>query len=133
VTVIALIGTVKDGFGMAGTNLAHVIGLIEHRTGLGPLVPGTLNLAIPKPYIVVPDAQVEMHEYNQHEYIKLQRCRISGVRAVIARPNTHESGYAHGPAHLEILSTLNLREHFRLKNGHRIRVEVEGDETWWRA
>lgn len=131
--MITLTGTIRDGFGIAATNLAHVMALIEHRIGLGPLVRGTLNLALPEPYIVVPDARVERHEYNHHEYIKLQRCRISSVRAVILRPNTHESGYGHGPAHLEVLSTLNFREQFGLKTGHAIRVEVEGDEAWWRA
>ena len=126
-------GTVKGGFGVAGKSLAHVMDLIEQRTALAPLIRGTLNLAIPEPYVVVPDAQIEVHEYNQHEFIKLQRCRISGVRAVIMHPNTHESGNAHGPAHLELMSTVNLRQHLQLSDGHTVQVEVEGDETWWQA
>jgi CTP-dependent riboflavin kinase len=126
-------GKVKGGYGVAGRNLAHVMGLIEQRTGLGPLIRGTLNLAIPEPYIVIPDAQIEVHEYNHHEYIKLQRCRIASVRAIIMRPNTHESGLAHGPAHLELLAPINLREHLQLRDGQTIQVEVEGDEVWWKA
>lgn len=124
-------GKVCHGYGVASQNLAQVVGLIEFRTGLSPLVPGTLNLAIPASYIVIPDAQIELAEYNNVEFIKLQRCRIAEVRAIIMRPNTHELGYAHGPAHLELLSTIVLRAHFHLHDGDVVDVEVEGDATWW--
>jgi CTP-dependent riboflavin kinase len=126
-----LTGRLKGGFGVAGRNLAHIAHLIEQRTGVRPLIPGTLNLALPEPYIVTADAQIEKDEYNKVEYIKLQRCRVGGVQALIMRPNTHEAGYAHGPAHLELLSTIMLRKHLGANDGDSVSVEVEGNEQWW--
>ena len=126
-----LTGTVKGGFGVAAQNLDHVVPLIEERTALRPLVRGTFNLGLAEPYIVTADAQIEKHEYNKLEYIKLQRCRVSGVQALIMRPNTHEEGDGHGPAHLELLSTVRLREHLVVKDGDSVQVEVEGDGKWW--
>lgn len=128
-----LLGTVKDGFGVAGTNLKHVVHLIEMRTGLSPLVSGTFNLGIPEPYIVIPDARIEKEEYNTLEFIKLQRCRIGGVQALIMRPNTHEEGYAHGASHLELMSTRVLRDYLGVKDGDVVPVEIEGDEEWWQG
>lgn len=126
-----LAGIVKGGFGVASRKLDPIMSLIEERTGLSSLVPGTFNLAISDPYIVIPDAQIEEKEYNGREFIKLQRCRIANVRAIIMRPNTHENGYAHGPAHLELLSNVNLRAHLHVSDGDTVLVEVEGDESWW--
>ncbi len=128
-----LAGTIRVGFGVAAQNLRHVMSLIEERTGLSPLVVGTLNVALAEPYVVCADAVIEKHEYNTIEYIKLQRCRICGLQAVIMRPNTHELGYAHGPAHLELLAKVKLRDHLQLSDGDPVTVEVEGNEQWWRG
>ena len=130
--VKVLSGQVKGGYGVASKHLKHVMHLIQARTGIGPLVAGTFNLGLKMPYYIVnPDAQIERDEYNKVEFIKLQRCRIGGVQALIMRPNTHEEGFAHGPAHIELLSTVMLRSHLGVKDGNVVSVEVEGDELWW--
>jgi CTP-dependent riboflavin kinase len=126
-------GTVAPGYGVAGQNLRHVMSLIETRIGLSPLVAGTLNVALTEPYVVSADAVIQIHEYDGMEYIKLQRCRIGGLQAVIMRPNKHEDGYAHGPAHLELMATLKVRDHMRLSDGDPVTVEVEGNDKWWRG
>src|SRR5689334_8344641 len=102
-------GKVGGGFGAATQNLAPFLTRIVERTGLPSVVPGTLNVSIDKPYIVQPDARLTKAEYYGYEEIKLQRCRVRGVRAIIMRPVTHEAGAAHGPAHLELLCHLHLR------------------------
>jgi CTP-dependent riboflavin kinase len=123
-------GTVREGFGVATRNLAPFLPLIVERTGLPSVVPGTLNLRIDQPDIVQPDARLTKDEYG-YEEIKLQRCRVRGVRAIIMRPVTHEAGAAHGPAHLELLCHLHLRKTFELKDKDEIEVEVEGNGDWW--
>jgi CTP-dependent riboflavin kinase len=128
-----LFGTVSTGFGAATPNLQPVLGLIEQRTGLGGLKDGTLNIRLTQSYIVKPNAIIDRAEYNRVEFLKLQRCRIRGTRGIIMRPNTHEAGYAHGPAHLEIMSPYHLRSTFTLRDGDEVEVEVEGDENWWGA
>lgn len=110
------------------------MGLVESRIGLGPLRPGTLNVLLPAPYIVSPDALIQAYEYPLfREVIKLQRCRIGRIRAVIVRPSTHELGKAHGPAYLELAAKVNLRDCLRLADGDEITVEVGGDARWWRG
>lgn len=66
-------GQVTSGYGAATQNLAPVMHLIESRTGLTGLVPGTLNLNIPEEYIVLADPFIYPDEYprnkimNEHE------------------------------------------------------------------
>jgi CTP-dependent riboflavin kinase len=127
-----LSGQVKGGYGVARRHLGHVMHLIQARTGIGPLVAGTFNLGLERPYYIVnPDVQVERDEYNRIEFLKLQRCRIGGFQALIVRPDTHEGGFAHGPAHIELISTVVLRKRLHVKDGDIVPVEVEGDEQWW--
>ena len=127
--------TGKKGFGVAGDNLEPVAPLILKRTGLRSLVKGTLNLSLEAPYIVTADATITGKEYFFGETIKLQRCLVRGIRAVIMRPDTHEGTppFGHGPAHLELLSEYHLTSELRLSPGSIIDVEVEGDEAWWQS
>lgn len=124
-----------SGFGVAGKNLAHVEHLILARTGLPLLVPGTLNVAIEHRYIVAGDAEISAREYNGFETIKLQRCVVRGVRAVIMRPHTHELDppAGHGPKHLELLSHRHLRDRLELGDREALEIEVCGDASWWNA
>ena len=131
ISMMLLNGTVSSGCGVAAHNLAACLGLIEQRMGLAHLVPGTFNVKLPESYIVIPNALIHCHEYNGSEFLKLQRCRIGGARAIIMRPNTHEAGYAHGPTHLELMSNVQLREFLGVANDDSVSVEVEGDEIWW--
>jgi CTP-dependent riboflavin kinase len=132
--VKVLSGEVKRGCGVASKNLSHILDLIQDRTGVSPLVNGTFNLGLKSEYyVLIPDARIEKNEYNGKEFIKLQRCRVGGVQALIMRPNMHIDGHAHGPAHIELLSTFVLRDHLCAKDGDIVDVEVEGDEHWWQG
>jgi CTP-dependent riboflavin kinase len=126
-------GFVTKGFGVAGSNLRHVVPLIIERTGLPRVVEGTLNVQIEAPYIVMPDALITADEYDGREAIKLQRCRIRGLRAVIMRPTMHESvpAFGHGTSHVELLSHVHLRTVLHLADGAGVEVELEGTEDWW--
>lgn len=134
-------GQVTSGYGAATQNLAPVMHLIESRTGLTGLLPGTLNLNIPEEYIVLADAFIYPDEYprnkimNEHETIKLQRCIVAGYKALIMRPDSHElgAGQYHGKKHLELMGKRNFRETLQLANDSYVDVEVEGDDEWWRA
>jgi hypothetical protein len=137
-TVRAFKGLVSDGYGVASANLAPVMGLIESRMRLGGLVAGTLNVQIPEDYIVISDAEIKPEEYplNQpgrvQETLKLQRCLIDGRRAVIMRPDTHETlGWGNGAKCLELMGSEKFRDTLGLRNGSVVEVEVEGDDAWW--
>ncbi|MBI4165937.1 MAG: DUF120 domain-containing protein [Acidobacteria bacterium] len=107
--------------------------MIEKRTGLKALLPGTLNLKIAEPYFVKPDATLSRNEYHGYEQVFFQRCRVSGFRCLIMRPETHELGKAHGPAHLEIMSDRHLRTVLGITEGAVLLVDVEGDDEWWES
>jgi CTP-dependent riboflavin kinase len=129
-----LLGVVAHGFGCA----SPIVRLVEERTRLTNLVPGTLNLHIPNDYIVTADALIQPEEYplnrisGARETIKLQRCVVRGRRAIIMRPDTHETfGWGHGTKHLELMGAVNFRDEFGLTDGATLEVEVDGDDGWW--
>lgn len=122
-------------FGVAAKNLTGVMHLIEARTGLAKLKPGTLNVRIQEEYIVIADATISPQEYGFQETIKLQRCLVSGLKAIIMRPDTHETrpNWGHGKAHLELMSPFHLRSALSLNDGDKVAVQVEGDDDWWNS
>jgi CTP-dependent riboflavin kinase len=128
------------GYRVASANLAPVMGLIESRMGLASLVAGTLNVRISEEYIVCPHAIISPEEYplnkvhGTNEMIKLQRCLIRGHKAVIMRPDTHETlGWARGKKGLELMGTVNFRDALGIPIDSvvEVEVEVEGDDAWW--
>jgi hypothetical protein len=123
--VKTLRGNVSSGCGIAGDNLAHVVTLILQRTGLRSVVKGTLNITLDAPYIVTPVATIEAAEYNDIETIKLQRCVIGGLRAIIMRPDTHERPPTRG-LQLELLSEYHLRSTLNVADGDPIELRSKG-------
>jgi CTP-dependent riboflavin kinase len=127
-------GTVTTGCSIATRNLKHVMELIKTRMGFANLEKGTLNLKLQEEYIVEPDGLISAEEYGG-EALKLKRCLIHGRKAIIVRPEKHETvpGYGHGKAYLEIMGAVHLRSGLNLKDGHEVKVEIEGDDEWWNS
>jgi len=127
------IADVPSGFHVAAQHLRPVMHLMEARMGITGLVPGTLNTQITEDYVVLADASISPQEYGFPETVKLQRAIISGLKAIIMRPDAHETrpNYGHGKNHIELMSALHLRTALNLKDGDEIAVEVEGDDNWW--
>jgi CTP-dependent riboflavin kinase len=127
-------GKVMSGYGIAKGLLAPLQDQIASRMGLPALVAGTLNVQLTEPYIVQSDVTIEVYEYKGIAFLKLKRCRINDMQCCIMRPNTHEeSGLGNGPSVLEIMAPVRLRGQFWLHDGDSVRVEVEGDDDWWRG
>lgn len=125
-----LTGHVTTGFGVARDHLAPVAALICARTGLPALAPGTLNVRLPASYRFEPDAEISHAEYG-YERLKLKRCCIGGLPAVILRPETHESGNGHGDAYVELLAAVHLRSALGLADGDRLDIVVGGPLDCW--
>jgi len=134
-------GIVATGYGLAAPNLAPVVTLIEARTGLTNLAPGTLNVKICEEYIVQSDAVINPDEYpfnretNLGETIKIQRCLVAGYKALIIRPDSHEigAGRFHGKSYLELMGQKHFRTVLALADETVVEVQVEGDADWWRS
>jgi CTP-dependent riboflavin kinase len=131
-------GIVSSGFKLASVHLAPILSLIEGRTGLVKPITGTLNVRISDDYIVTADAVIRPEEYplsklhGTNETIKLQRCLIYGRKALITKPDTHETlGWGNGTKCLELMGAINFRDVLNLRDGSVVQVEVEGDDEWW--
>lgn len=130
--MLILQGRVATGFGVAREHLAPIAGLICARTGLRTLAPGTLNLRLGAPYRFESDAEIGHAEYG-YERLKLQRCCVLGHRAVILRPESHESGNGHGDAHVELLAEVHLRSALGLHDDDILDITVGPDLHCWAA
>ena len=134
-------GIVTTGYGLATPNLAPVVTLIEARSGLTNLAPGTLNVKICEEYIVQSDAVINPDEYpfnretDLGETIKIQRCLVAGYKALIIRPDSHEfgAGQFHGKSYLELMGQKHFRTLLGLADESVVEVQVEGDDVWWRT
>ena len=126
-------GTVSSRYKAAGPNLKTVESLILERTGLLTMAYGTLNVTLDHDYIVRADTAIEPDEYLHRERLKLQRCRVRGLRMFIMRPATHEPPSGDAASVLELISSVKLRDAWGLKDGDVLEVEVEGDALWWEA
>jgi riboflavin kinase len=91
------------------------------------LFPGTLNILLNYPYSLPPDAiRLEKEEYGGKVSLSLVPCRIFDRRAFLLRTDANEAGRGHHPRTIsEIATDVNLREHYKLKDGDRVAVEVE--------
>ena len=125
-------GRVVSGFGVAAEHLAPIAELIRERTGLADLVPGTFNLRLGAPYRFEPDAVISAEEYG-YEVLKLKRCCVAGLPAVILRPESHEAGNGHGDAHLELLAAVHLRTTLGVTDGDLVDVITGPDLACWPA
>jgi CTP-dependent riboflavin kinase len=127
-------GIVVDGCRLATPNLNRVMDLIKARMGFATLEPGTLNLRLQEDYIVEPEQLITADEYGG-EALKLKRCLIGGRKALIVRPEKHETvpGYGHGKAYLEIMCPVHLRSTLEMSNGDPVEVQVDGDHDWWES
>ena len=119
-----LTGRVTTGMGLAGKNLQSVLSLIEQRSGLSPLIPNTLNVDLPAAYHFEPDFVVTRAEYGNIEDLLFQHCSTRGVPCLIMRPSSHEDGSWHGPAHLELMSKVWLRQELNVGDGSTVEVEI---------
>ena len=128
--LLILEGRVTTGFGVAREHLAPVADLICRRTGLPSLAPGSLNVRLGAPYRFEPDAEITPLEHG-FERLKLKRCCVRGVRAVILRPETHEAGNGHGEAYLELLAAVHLRTALRLRDDDLLDVVTGRDLDCW--
>jgi CTP-dependent riboflavin kinase len=131
--IVGRVACHEEGYHVATELLNPVVHLIEERMGLADLVAGTLNVHIPEDYIVIADASIAPNEYGHNEMLKFQRCIVEGYKAIIMRPDTHETipGWGHGKNHFELMGQIHFRDTLGLVDGSHVRLELEGGDDWW--
>ena len=129
-------GKVSSGLGNASRNLKA--GIVE--TAVAKLLcarrveAGTLNIELSVEFKAIDDENynlyLEPEDYNKREYVKIKKCKINGYPSVIVRPADHFN-VEKFKRRIEIMSSVNLREHLDLSEGEVVRIQCQGDDAWW--
>jgi riboflavin kinase len=125
---VILEGKVVSGMG----NFSYWIEKLEpyyaRKTGMR-LFPGTLNVQLDEPYSLPQRViRLEGHEYGSHVSVNIVPCTMNGRRAFILRTDANEQERGHHPRTIiEIATDVKLRDHFELKDGDTVQVEVNAD------
>lgn len=93
------------------------------------LFPGTLNVELPEPYRLPEEVlRLEGEEYGGTVSVNIVPCRILGRSAFLLRTDANEQERGHHPRTIIGIATdVKLRDHFQLRDGDMVEVEVPGE------
>jgi riboflavin kinase, archaea type len=96
------------------------------KTGMR-LFPGTLNIRLQAPYSMPQNViRLEGQDYGGNVSVSIVPCSIFGRKAFILRTDANERGQGdHLKTIIEVATDIKLRDHFHLRDGDCITVEVE--------
>lgn len=89
------------------------------------LYPGTLNVKLDNPYILKPDYVIKPEEYGGKFNVQIQKCKAFKENAYIVRSEKNidnKGDYMQDV--IEIISDVNFREKYNLKDEDEIKVEI---------
>ena len=115
---------VKSGLGEGSFWVKKIEEIFLKRENI-KLFHGTLNLELrDNLHIETPDFIIEKEEYGGTEKLFVKRCTVLNQKAYIIRTekNSKENG-DHPLNIIEILSNVNFREKYNLKDGDKIELE----------
>ena len=121
-----LIGNIKSGLGEACFWMKKAEEAFYKKTGI-KMFYGTLNIELGKDYILK-DATEVLHkdEYGGTQEVYMKECEILGHKSYIVRTDKNMSENRDHPLNLiEIISDINCREKYNLKDGDEIRVSIK--------
>ena len=120
-----LIGNVTKGMGTAKKFINMMQKSFYEKTNI-KLYPGTLNVKLNEPYILIPDYIVKPEEYGGTFNVQIQKCKVLDENAYLVRSekNTKDQG-DYGQDIIEIVSNVNFREKYNLKDGDRINILIQ--------
>lgn len=118
-------GKVTSGIGEASFWVAKIKDIFKEKTNM-ELYLGTLNIKLKEKY-EIKDNYILIHkeEYGGTQELYVQPCKVLGHSAYIIRTENNASGKGDHPLDLiEILSDINFRKTYKLKDNDLIKVEV---------
>jgi CTP-dependent riboflavin kinase len=118
-------GTVKSGLGDAWFWVKKAEDILKKKTGL-TVFPGTLNIELENPYNLIDDIIIiEKEEYGGQFQVLVKKCKINNHPACILRTEKNEEGSGDHPLNIiEVVSDINFRETYNLKDDDTILVEI---------
>lgn len=121
----SLVGKVVSGMGNFSYWIEKLQDHYRRKTGM-LLFPGTLNVQLEAPYSLPSDViRLEGSEYGGTVSVNMVPCTINNRNAFLLRTdaNEQERGH-HSKTIVEIACDVKLRDHFGLKDGDEVRIEI---------
>lgn len=117
-------GKVTKGLGRAKTFVAMMQKAFYEKNNIN-LYPGTLNLKLENSYNLAVDYLIKPEEYGGSFYVQVQKCKVFESTAYIVRSekNVKDNG-DYKQDIIEIVSDINFREKYNLKDGDEIKIEI---------
>ena len=119
-------GEVTHGLGQASFWVEKIERAFKEKTGIEKLFPGTLNINLEKPYkLGDSETIIYKEEFDATQDVFVKPCKIYNYQAYMVRASKNESGDGDHPlTTIEIISDINLRDKFKLKDGDRVLIYV---------
>ena len=117
-------GKVKTGLGNANVWVNKINDIFEKKYGL-KLFSGTLNIELDKPYILESNNIILPEEYGGEYKVFVKECTLYNIKAYILRPEINNKENGDHPLNIiEIVSNINFREKYNLKNGDNVVIKI---------
>ena len=125
-----LTGKVISGIGTAKMWVKKIEDVFQAKLDM-KLFPGTLNIKLKQGYKVNPDIIIKPNEFGGTQNVLIQTCNIrdeksdSKYKAFIVRAEKNDNNMGdHNTDIVEIVSDINFREEFNLKDDDIISIEI---------
>jgi len=118
-------GEVTKGIGTAKMWVGKIENVFNQKTGM-KVFHGTLNIVLNEPYLVQPDLIIKPEEFGGTQNVFVKTCNLLGEEAFIVRAEKNQIGQGeHNLKILEIVSNINFREKYKLKDGDSIIINLK--------
>ncbi len=118
-------GKVKSGFGNASFWVDKVNKIFQEKYGM-KLFLGTLNIQLDKEIVLDDDEKILSNEYGGNFDVLVKECKIFDNKGYILRTEKNNSKNGEHPLNIiEIVSDVNLRKIYELKDGDNCTVYIE--------
>lgn len=119
-------GKVKSGFGNASFWMGKVSKAFEEEYKMKPFL-GTLNIELEKEYVLdATQNKIKACEYGGNFDVLVEECKILRKRAYIIRTEKNNTKNGDHPLNIiEIVSDINFRKTYNLKDGDIIEIELD--------
>lgn len=127
---MTLNGNVISGIGTAQMWVKKIENVFEEKLNI-KLFPGTLNIKLRNEYTVIPNFIIKPEEFGGTQNVFVQKCNIKNQvigdtqKAFIVRAekNANKTG-DHDTDIIEIVSDVNFREKYNLKDNDLVSIEI---------
>lgn len=116
---MVLVGKIKTGFGDAKFWIKKIEDVFLKKENI-KLFHGTLNVCLEKPYQLKKYTIIKKEEYGGQQDVFVEQCKVLGHKAYIVRAEKT----AHNSNVIEIVSDVNFRKEYNLKDEDIIKILV---------